>query len=106
MPDIRETLDETFRAEGWELAPGQLDLAVEHCGLLLDWNERTNLTRIIDLAEVARRHFIESFIAASLFPASEPRVLDVGAGGGFPGLAALIVRPDLRLTMLEPRERK
>lgn len=109
-----EALQEALRAEsaraGLELDAGQAELAVRHAQLLLEVNARTNLTRITEPGELARRHFVESFLAAGLWgpsPADRPlRVLDVGSGGGFPGLAGRILRPDVELTCLEPRAAK
>src|SRR5207248_7441882 len=73
---------------------------------LLDWNRRINLTAIRDPEGVERLHFADS-LACLLEPiASEARMLDVGAGGGFPGLPLKIARPDLRLTLLEATGKK
>src|SRR5947209_4752626 len=65
--------------------------------LLLDWNSRVNLTAITDPAEVATRHFLDSLTVAAAIPvalrAGTPRLLDVGAGAGFPGLPLALAFP-------------
>lgn len=99
--------EEELEATGLNLSTSQVGLAVTHAMLLIDANQRTNLTRITEPRDVARRHFVESFLSAGAWGEPPPprrlRVLDVGTGGGFPGLAARIVRPDVDLTCLEPR---
>jgi 16S rRNA (guanine527-N7)-methyltransferase len=67
---------------------------------LLTVKQHTNLTAITDGEAIAVKHFIDSL---SLLPwlAEGARVLDVGAGAGFPGLAVKIARPDLNMTLLD-----
>ena len=108
MNDEREFSEELEKGAlgiGLRLAAHQTSLAWAHARLLLEWNLRTNLTRVADVRELARRHFVESLLAASLIPQhpTGPSLLDIGSGAGFPGLAARVVRPDLRATLLEPR---
>jgi len=96
-------------AVGVALTPEAAALAGRHAAELLAWNAGANLTRVTEPRELARRHFVESFLAATLLPpatASPLTALDVGAGGGFPGLALRVLRPDVALVMLEPRRRK
>lgn len=70
--------------------------------LLLDWNTRINLTAIVEPDAVEARHFVDSVAGLAALPDDQGlRVVDVGAGGGLPGLALRIARPDLRLTLLD-----
>lgn len=91
---------------------------------LTAWNQRFNLTAIIGLREVQIKHFLDSLTCLLAMPsAKEPsldasttlpietsyrplRCLDVGAGAGFPGLPLKIVRPELKLTLLEATAKK
>ena len=69
---------------------------------LLSYNERMNLTRIVDPVEVAVKHFADSLTVLShtnIRPNSS--VVDVGAGAGFPGIPLAIVRTDLRVTLID-----
>ena len=77
---------------------------------LVSWNQKFNLTAITDYERVQVRHFLDSL---SCLPAMEyqerltdQRVIDVGTGAGFPGIPLKIVRPGLRLTLLEATEKK
>ena len=74
---------------------------------LIEWNKVINLTSITDPTEIIIKHFIDSLIAlvATSFPQNGV-VLDVGSGGGFPGIPLKIVRPDIRLVLVEPVKKK
>lgn len=76
-----------------------------HATELLRWNRRINLTRITDPIEMAIRHFLDSIAASPLIP-GHARVLDVGAGGGFPGIPLKLLRPSLRVTLIEASRKK
>jgi 16S rRNA (guanine527-N7)-methyltransferase len=82
-----------------------------HYGELRRWNRRLSLVGPGTVREVVERHYGESVVALSLLPRPEAaatarQLLDVGSGAGFPGLVMAVCRPDLRVTLLEPRERK
>ncbi len=81
------------------------DKFVAYYELLIDWNTRMNLTAITAPEEVAKKHFADSLAA---LPYLEPgaRVADVGTGAGFPGIPLLIVRPDLRLTLVDSLQKR
>ena len=74
---------------------------------LIEWNKVINLTSIIDPKEIIIKHFIDSLTAltATSFPQNSV-VLDVGTGGGFPGIPIKIVRSDIRLILLDPVQKK
>ncbi len=96
------------RLEGvCKLSHPQLELMEEHYRLLVSWNEKINLTTVVEIEEAVTRHYCESvFVAAHL--SSEPglRIADVGSGGGFPGIPIAIARPDLQIDLIESRHRK
>lgn len=75
--------------------------------LMIEQNKTMNLTAITDPDGIAVKHFADSISALTAADfESGARVLDVGTGAGFPGLPLLIVRPDLRLTMLDSTAKK
>ena len=89
-----------------ELTDRQKKQAHSYCRWLARWNRRLHLTSIRGEAEIWERHFMESFWLAKRFLAREMRVVDIGSGAGFPGLAMLLYRPDLEMTLIERDYRK
>src|SRR5947209_11733628 len=73
---------------------------------LLDWNTRFNLTAITDPGEVLIKHFLDSLSLLLVYDKPGTRLLDIGAGAGFPGLPLKIVRPDWHVTLLEATGKK
>jgi len=78
----------------------------QYIKILLMWNERVNLTAIRDPLEILYRHFCESMYAAVAVPVEKGRLADVGSGGGFPGLALKIIRPNLDVFLVESNIKK
>lgn len=77
----------------------------QYLSLLLKWNKTHNLTAIRSADDVVKRHFMES-IALIPHLGSPKTVLDLGTGGGFPGLPIAIMRPDWRVTVLDSVNKK
>ncbi|MBM4091591.1 MAG: 16S rRNA (guanine(527)-N(7))-methyltransferase RsmG [Planctomycetes bacterium] len=94
------------------LAKHQIDLPTDqvaridrYCQLLWSWNERINLTRHTDYDTFVTRDVVDSLELAKLLEPGE-EVLDVGSGGGVPGILLAIVRPDLQVTMCDSVRKK
>ncbi len=102
MGIIREIVERDAAAWKLTLTAPMLDQLEEYASILLDWNTRMNLTAIKEPEGVAVRHFADSLtlLAAVDLPRSAS-VIDVGTGAGFPGMVLKIVRPDLKLTLLD-----
>lgn len=92
------------------LSPEQLAQFARYRELLLDWNQRVNLTSITDPQEVLSKHFLDSLACVLAIPSErwqEPlTLLDVGSGAGFPGLPLQIVFPHWQITLLEATGKK
>src|SRR2546425_11767965 len=73
---------------------------------LLDWNTRMNLTAITDPGEVLIKHFLDSLSLLMVYDRPEARLLDIGAGAGFPGLPLKIARPQWHVVLLEATGKK
>src|ERR1700674_916022 len=78
----------------------------QYIRILLQWNDKVNLTAIRDPLEILYRHFCESMYAAAAVPVENGRLADVGSGGGFPGLPLKILCPDLRVFLVESSIKK
>lgn len=70
--------------------------------LLIEWNEKINLTRIIEKEDVYLKHFYDSLTIAKVIDLSKKESLcDVGTGAGFPGVVLKIVYPNLKITLVD-----
>ncbi|MCX5883113.1 MAG: 16S rRNA (guanine(527)-N(7))-methyltransferase RsmG [Deltaproteobacteria bacterium] len=76
-----------------------------HIRELLLWNRKTNLTAITLPSEVAIKHVVDS-LALALWIPPEASVLDVGSGGGFPGIPLKILMPSLSVTLIDSSRKK
>ena len=100
MSEAPQALSDVLRHHGIDLPAEQVALLDRYRRLLWDWNEKINLTRHTDLEKFVTRDVVDSLALAGLLEADE-RVLDLGTGGGVPGIILAVVRPDLRVTLAE-----
>jgi 16S rRNA (guanine527-N7)-methyltransferase len=83
-----------------ELPEAGIALLERYCGLLWEWNEKINLTRHTDYEKFVARDLTDSLAFAEFLKPGE-KVLDVGSGGGVPGVVLAIVRPDLKISLVD-----
>lgn len=92
---------------GLELSPEQIKAFEHYRQLLQAWNQRINLTSIDDDDGIRVRHFLDSLVCATVTGNLDGRkVIDVGAGAGFPGLPLKILYPQMHLTLVESVTKK
>jgi 16S rRNA (guanine527-N7)-methyltransferase len=92
---------------GFELGAQQIEQFDIYARELVDWNQRFNLTSITDCEQIRVRHFLDSLSCwMALRQAPPVRLIDVGTGAGFPGLALKILRPEMQLTLVESTAKK
>ena len=80
----------------------QVDQLLVFMDQILDWNEKVNLTAIKDKDEFIIKHFVDSLIFQHFLKTTlEGKLIDVGTGGGFPGVPLKIMNPGLEVTLLD-----
>lgn len=100
--DIKEILKSATADFKIQLNNLQLTQLEKYFELLVEWNEKINLTAITDAEGVAIKHFADSLTLFNYVDVPEnSRVIDVGTGAGFPGIVLKIARPDIELTLLD-----
>lgn len=104
-PDWRQVIRDGGEKLGVRVTQSQMELLAAHAAELLRWNRKTNLTAITDSEELAVKHILDSLAVLSELPLNA-RLLDIGSGGGFPGLVVKILRPDLSVTLIDAVRKK
>ncbi len=93
-------------ALGIPLTPKTLTAFDTYAALLLAWNKKINLTTIVVPQQIVEKHFLDSLSIFTELPSGCTTIIDIGSGGGFPGLPIAIVRPDIQVTLVEATEKK
>ena len=87
---------------GVELSEHQIKQFLKYYELLVEWNEFMNLTAITEYDEVMKKHFVDSLSLIKTYDIKKSiRLIDVGTGAGFPGLALKIAYPNFKVTLLD-----
>ncbi len=95
------------RELGLTISESHAEQFVRYLTHLITWNKTINITAIIDSKEIITKHFVDSLTAlVSTNFRQDSIVLDVGSGGGFPGIPLKIIRSDIQLTLVEPVQKK
>ncbi len=98
--EFEENIKESAKEIGILLNNKQVNEFYEYMQLLLEWNEKINLTAIIKPEEIILKHFIDSITIAKHIK-KEATIIDVGTGAGFPGIPLKIIRDDINITLLD-----
>jgi len=102
-----EQFREGLAGLGLSLAPAQIAQLDIYFQELKKWNRRFNLVGQADDRQLLETHFLDSLTLLPLLDSCpEPGLVDVGSGAGFPGLVLKIARPDLLVTLVEPRQKR
>ena len=86
-----------------EAAAEKLDIYAQ---MLVEWNQKMNLTAITAPEEMVLKHFVDSLTPLPLLPRGEISLIDVGTGAAFPGVPLAVVRGDIRLTLLDSLQKR
>jgi 16S rRNA (guanine527-N7)-methyltransferase len=102
---LHQTLADGARLIQLDLSDTQITQLMDYLALLSKWNSVYNLTAVRDPAHMVTQHLLDSLAAVPAF-AQAKNILDVGAGGGLPGMVLAIARPDLRVSMIDTVHKK
>ena len=95
---------EIFEKFNISITNEQLNLFDKYYQLLVEYNEKFNITTIIEKQEVYKKHFVDSILGLEEFCGKT--LIDVGSGGGFPAIPIKIMKDDLDVTLLEATGKK
>ena len=97
-------MEKLFKEYGLDIDENIKNLFKSYYSLLLEYNSRFNITAITDEREVVIKHFIDSALGVELLKGET--LADVGSGGGFPAIPLKILKPELKVTLIEATEKK
>nr|WP_319489586.1 16S rRNA (guanine(527)-N(7))-methyltransferase RsmG [uncultured Caproiciproducens sp.] len=102
MEDIQNLLIASAQSAGVTVSGEQAKSFQQYMELLLNWNEKINLTAIKEPKEIAYKHFLDSILILKYLeiPANA-KLIDVGTGAGFPGVPLKMMCPEIQLTLLD-----
>lgn len=102
---MKEKLKEVFNKYNLEISDIQINQFQTYFNFLVQENQKFNLTAITEENEVIYKHFLDSCLAAKNIK-NNSAVVDVGSGAGFPGVPLKILRPDLKITLLDSLQKR
>lgn len=102
-----EQFENALKEKGIELTKKQLDQFAEYYKILVEWNEKINLTALTSEEDVYLKHFYDSISASFFYDFTKEQTLcDVGAGAGFPSIPLKIVFPNIKVTIVDSLQKR
>ena len=102
---LAQLLGDGIKEMNLDVSAAQQDKLLDYLALMNKWNSVYNLTSLRDPMQMVTHHLLDSLAAVPAF-AGARNVLDVGAGGGLPGVVLAICRPDMKLSMIDTVHKK
>lgn len=104
-PALEKVLGQGIAQLGLDLSETQRTQLMDYLALMAKWNAVYNLTSLRDPMQMVTHHLLDSLAAVPAFTGAR-KVLDVGAGGGLPGIVLAIARPDMKVSMVDTVHKK
>ena len=98
--EFKEKMQEKSKILGFDFSVEQISKFYKYMNMLIEWNEKINLTAIIEPNEIILKHFIDSLTIYKDIP-NKSSVVDVGTGAGFPGIPLAIMNESLKVTLVD-----
>lgn len=102
--EFSKKITEKFKNFGKSLSDQQVQMFYDYYLLLIEWNQKFNLTAITDIDDVIEKHFLDSVLPFNDF--KESNIIDIGAGAGFPSIPLKIMFPEIKLVMVDSVNKK
>ncbi|MCR5490921.1 MAG: 16S rRNA (guanine(527)-N(7))-methyltransferase RsmG [Bacilli bacterium] len=99
-------MSELLSEKGIVIDPACEEKFNKYAALLKEWNEKMNLTSIVEEGEVYEKHFYDSLLIAHGFDFKGKKIADIGSGAGFPGMALAIAFPEAKVTLIDATKKK
>lgn len=105
--DYYDLLNIAAKHVGLDFNEKKYEKFMKYKDLLKDWNEKVNLTAITDDEEIIKKHFIDSIKIFSFKPLKNAKkIIDIGTGGGFPGIPMKIMMPEAEIVLLDSLKKR
>ena len=106
IKEITESITDSLAANSLGISGENISRLAEYAQFLLEWNEKINLVSRASAGDFATQHIADSALAETKLPAKIRTLVDLGSGGGLPGIVIAILRPDVQVTLAETKEKK
>ncbi len=103
--DFYKKLQEKAKKINLNLSVEQLDKFYRYMLLMIEWNEKINLTTIIEPEEIILKHFIDSLTIVKYIKEGN-KIIDIGTGAGFPGIPLSIINRNFNLTLVDSLKKR
>jgi len=104
--ETENLLKEGAREMGIKMETVQAEKLLLYMELLLEWNERINLTAIENERDIVIKHFLDSIAILPYINKRVESLIDIGTGAGFPGIPIKVMNPSLNITLLDSLEKR
>ena len=99
--EFKNRLQESFQTQKIDVSEKQCKKFFEYMKLLIEWNEKINLTAIVEPGQVITKHFLDSLTILNYRGTKQQKIIDVGTGAGFPGIPIKIMDDLSEITLLD-----
>lgn len=107
MKEGSKMIRQVLKNSNLKLTEQMIENFEKYAEMLIEWNEKVNLTAITEPRLIAIKHFLDSLLTLLAYDTPlEAKVIDVGTGAGFPGVPIKIARPDIQLTLLDSLKKR